>query len=510
MISRSPTVVAYKNNRILPPSFSSSPSPLDNQFTFQSASSPTTPTTPETSIFTFQRPIASKSHHDEQVQRESVLERDLEDIIDGYANDNSFDTKYSTSTVDVRTRAPMSTTKRARRQSSVYQDTISIISKDEDNDFTFDTDFYPDDDIVERKRKLITISKDPDLASVLSRDTINTQQQSIPQDPEANDTLPDLQTFGNVNRSYQNRHSVMSVAMAEPNCMVNNSRAGYSTTSFASHNHFITNGIRPSQSAQYNIGSDFYKLSADDIYGNHFEFSELRDKVVLVVNVSFHGSLAAKNFKLLNYLHNKYHSQGLVVIGFPCYQFNLKKKNVITDYSSMKMTPIHKRSVSLSDLATIAENQRQIAASASMNSIPVHSRSVSNNAVSMFSTSPYYKPRSNSVNSPSSSAISSIEQVLTKYNIQFPVFTEVKVNGKHSHDIYQHLKSDKKGLLGTSFIKWNFEKFLVDRYGNVARRYSWLKNGDGIEEVVKYLLDESQVVVDNCRPIVGFNSGMFS
>ena len=46
------------------------------------------------------------------------------------------------------------------------------------------------------------------------------------------------------------------------------------------------------------------------------------------------------------------------------------------------------------------------------------------------------------------------------------------MNGAGTHPLYQHLKSEKPGVLGTEAIKWNFTKFLVNRQGNVVKRYA--------------------------------------
>lgn len=58
------------------------------------------------------------------------------------------------------------------------------------------------------------------------------------------------------------------------------------------------------------------------------------------------------------------------------------------------------------------------------------------------------------------------------YEVSFPMFAKVKVNGDGAHPLYKHLKHEAKGLLGTERIKWNFTKFLVDPQGKVIRRYA--------------------------------------
>ena len=58
------------------------------------------------------------------------------------------------------------------------------------------------------------------------------------------------------------------------------------------------------------------------------------------------------------------------------------------------------------------------------------------------------------------------------YGVTFPLFAKVDVNGEHAAPVYKYLKSEKPGLLGSEAIKWNFTKFLVDRNGNVVKRYA--------------------------------------
>lgn len=59
-----------------------------------------------------------------------------------------------------------------------------------------------------------------------------------------------------------------------------------------------------------------------------------------------------------------------------------------------------------------------------------------------------------------------------QYGVRFPLFSKIEVNGPGTHPLYEFLKNTKRGFLGTSRIKWNFTKFLVDRRGNPMRRYS--------------------------------------
>ncbi len=58
------------------------------------------------------------------------------------------------------------------------------------------------------------------------------------------------------------------------------------------------------------------------------------------------------------------------------------------------------------------------------------------------------------------------------YDVTFPMFAKVEVNGEGTHPLFRHLKSARPGLLGTEGIKWNFTKFLVGRDGRVLKRYA--------------------------------------
>lgn len=60
----------------------------------------------------------------------------------------------------------------------------------------------------------------------------------------------------------------------------------------------------------------------------------------------------------------------------------------------------------------------------------------------------------------------------TQYDVTFPMFAKIEVNGAGAHPLYAHLKQQAKGLLGTEAIKWNFTKFLISRDGAVVKRYA--------------------------------------
>ena len=70
------------------------------------------------------------------------------------------------------------------------------------------------------------------------------------------------------------------------------------------------------------------------------------------------------------------------------------------------------------------------------------------------------------------------------YGVSFPMMAKVKVNGGEAHPLWQWLKGEKPGILGTQAIKWNFTKFLVWPDGHVVKRYG---SGDTPEQIDKDL-----------------------
>jgi glutathione peroxidase len=74
------------------------------------------------------------------------------------------------------------------------------------------------------------------------------------------------------------------------------------------------------------------------------------------------------------------------------------------------------------------------------------------------------------------------------YNVTFPLFAKIEVNGENAHPLYRWLKQAKPGILGTEAIKWNFTKFLVDRDGAVVKRYAPTDTPEGMKaELLPYL-----------------------
>ena len=77
----------------------------------------------------------------------------------------------------------------------------------------------------------------------------------------------------------------------------------------------------------------------------------------------------------------------------------------------------------------------------------------------------------------------------TTYDVTFPLFAKIDVNGAATHPLYALLKSARPGVLGTESIKWNFTKFLVDAQGNVRARYAPSDTPEKIDAEVAALLE---------------------
>lgn len=60
----------------------------------------------------------------------------------------------------------------------------------------------------------------------------------------------------------------------------------------------------------------------------------------------------------------------------------------------------------------------------------------------------------------------------SRFGVGFPMFSKVEVNGPNTHPLFTYLKSNRRGILGGQAIKWNFTKFLIDRNGEVMKRYA--------------------------------------
>ena len=74
------------------------------------------------------------------------------------------------------------------------------------------------------------------------------------------------------------------------------------------------------------------------------------------------------------------------------------------------------------------------------------------------------------------------------FGVTFPMFSKINVNGEETHPLYQYLKSEQPGILGTEAIKWNFTKFLVDKEGNVVKRFGSSTKPKELEDKIEALL----------------------
>jgi glutathione peroxidase len=74
------------------------------------------------------------------------------------------------------------------------------------------------------------------------------------------------------------------------------------------------------------------------------------------------------------------------------------------------------------------------------------------------------------------------------YEVSFPMFAKIEVNGAGTHPLFAYLKEQAPGLLGSEAVKWNFTKFLVDKSGNVVKRYGSVDTPSMIEKDVEKIL----------------------
>ncbi|KXZ46966.1 hypothetical protein GPECTOR_39g460 [Gonium pectorale] len=161
-------------------------------------------------------------------------------------------------------------------------------------------------------------------------------------------------------------------------------------------------------------GEDFYKLSAKQIDGSEFNFSELKGKVALVVNVASQCGFTGQ-YSGLQALYDKFKDRGFVILGFPCNQFGQQEPGAPEEIVSF---------------------------------------------------------------------------CSRKYSVTFPIMAKTDVNGENAHPVYKYdmfLKSQQKQFM-MEMIKWNFEKFLVDKSGQVVARYSSMATPASLESAIEKLL----------------------
>ncbi|AQS37459.1 glutathione peroxidase [Shewanella psychrophila] len=74
------------------------------------------------------------------------------------------------------------------------------------------------------------------------------------------------------------------------------------------------------------------------------------------------------------------------------------------------------------------------------------------------------------------------------FGVNFPLFEKIEVNGPEAHPLYEYLKSEAKGILGSKRIKWNFTKFLINSQGKVLTRFASTTKPEAIEKEIISLL----------------------
>ncbi|WP_250499329.1 glutathione peroxidase [Caballeronia sp. GAWG1-5s-s] len=76
----------------------------------------------------------------------------------------------------------------------------------------------------------------------------------------------------------------------------------------------------------------------------------------------------------------------------------------------------------------------------------------------------------------------------SNYGVTFPMFAKVDVNGPNAHPLFKYLTEKEPGVLGLEAIKWNFTKFLIDRNGNIVKRYAPITKPESIADDIEKLL----------------------
>ncbi|KAI5957552.1 hypothetical protein KGF57_003246 [Candida theae] len=155
-----------------------------------------------------------------------------------------------------------------------------------------------------------------------------------------------------------------------------------------------------------------YSFSLADAENKLIDFKQFENKVVVIVNVASLCGFTPQ-YRELQQLYSKFHSQGFEILGFPCNQFGNQEPK--------------------SDKKVVSQCRRD-------------------------------------------------------YGVEFRIMKKVKVNGEDQSPLYQFLKNEKSGMFGFKGVRWNFEKFIIDRKGKVVARFdSWI-NPMQLEKLIESLL----------------------
>ncbi|MGL6040290.1 MAG: glutathione peroxidase [Deefgea sp.] len=74
------------------------------------------------------------------------------------------------------------------------------------------------------------------------------------------------------------------------------------------------------------------------------------------------------------------------------------------------------------------------------------------------------------------------------FGVEFPLFTKIEVNGPNTEPLFTYLKQQRRGFLGSRRIKWNFTKFVIDRAGDVVKRYAPYRKIADLQSDIEKLL----------------------
>jgi len=154
-----------------------------------------------------------------------------------------------------------------------------------------------------------------------------------------------------------------------------------------------------------------YQYEVKDTKGELHSLRDYEGKVVLIVNTASKCGFTPQ-FEGLQALYNKYAERGLVILGFPCSQFNNQEFEELDE--TMQFCQMN-------------------------------------------------------------------------FGVTFPMFAKVDVNGDAADPLFNYLKEQKRGLL-TRKIEWNFTKFLIDRQGNVVKRFAPTTTPEKLEADIEKLL----------------------
>lgn len=159
------------------------------------------------------------------------------------------------------------------------------------------------------------------------------------------------------------------------------------------------------------MAESIYDISVEQKDGTTYALDEYRHQVMVIVNTATKCGLSGQ-FGGLEELYQKYKSQGLVVLGFPCNQFANQEPG----------------------------SNEQVAETCKIN-----------------------------------------------FGVTFPIHAKINVNGKQASELFKYLKDQAPGLYSKA-IKWNFTKFLVDREGNVVKRFAPKDKPAKMEKDIQALL----------------------